>query len=64
MTLRVAKIRAFLGIAFMLLGIAIAVHTLVQPGPKPMGLAFSVVLVALGFVRVRTYLKLKSELAP
>ena len=63
-TVQVAKIRALLGILFGVLGVAVGVRTLMTPGPKLMGLAFSVVLVALGFVRVRMYLKVKNELAP
>jgi len=63
-TLHVAKIRALLGILFGVLGVAIGVRTLLTPGPKLMGLAFAAVLVALGFVRVRMYLKIKSEIAP
>jgi hypothetical protein len=62
--LRLAKIRAALGVVFVLLGIGIGVNTLVRPGPKLLGLAFAVVLAALGVVRVRTYLKLKSEIGP
>lgn len=63
-TLQVAKIRALLGILFGGLGVAVGVRTLLTPGPKLMGLAFAAVLVALGFVRVRMYLKVKNELAP
>ncbi len=67
MTLRVAKIRALLGTVFALLGIAVGVQLLLKPGPfnaKLIGLAFAAVLVALGVVRVRMYLKIKRELAP
>ena len=67
MTLRVAKIRAFLGIIFALLGIAVGVQLLLRPGTmnaKLLGLAFAALLVGLGVVRVRMYLKVKSELAP
>ena len=62
--LRLATIRAALGVLFVLLAIGIGVNTLVRPGPKLLGLAFAVVLAALGVVRIRTYLKLKSESAP
>jgi uncharacterized membrane protein len=65
--LRLATIRAVLGGVFMLFGIAIGVEILLRPEPfkqKPIGLAFAVVLIALGFVRVRAYLKLKSEAGP
>ena len=67
MTLRVAKIRAVLGMAFALLGLAIGVQLLLRPGTlnaKLLGLAFAVVLIGLGLVRVRMYLKVKSDLAP
>jgi hypothetical protein len=66
-TLRVAKIRALLGIIFALLGVAVAVQLLLRPGAmnqKTLGLAFAAVLIALGVVRVRVYLKIKSELEP
>jgi hypothetical protein len=66
-TLRVAKIRALLGIIFALLGVAVAVQLLLRPGAinqKTLGLAFAAVLIALGVVRVRVYLKIKSELGP
>ncbi|MGA2393273.1 MAG: hypothetical protein ABSH03_07990 [Candidatus Lustribacter sp.] len=62
--LRLAKIRAALGCLFVLFGLGIGVEILVRPGPKLLGLAFAVVLVALGVVRVRAYLLLKNELAP
>ena len=64
MTLRVAGIRAILGIVFALLGLIVAVKLLISPGAinqKYLGLAFSCVLVALGVVRVRVYLKIKRE---
>jgi hypothetical protein len=67
MTLRVAKIRAILGIFFAILGTAVAVQLLLRPGAmnqKLLGLAFSVVLIGLGLVRIRMYLKVKSELGP
>lgn len=63
--LRIAKIRAILGIVFALLGLAVGVQLLIRPGAmnaKFLGLAFAVVLVGLGVVRVRMYLKLKSDL--
>jgi hypothetical protein len=66
-TLRVAKIRAFLGIVFALLGMAVGVQLLLRPGAmnqKLLGLAFAAVLIGLGVVRVRMYLKIKSEPAP
>jgi hypothetical protein len=66
-TLRVARIRALLGIIFALLGCAVGVQLLLKPGPlsaKLLGLAFAAVLVVLGVVRVRMYLKIKSETAP
>lgn len=65
--LQVAKIRAGLGILFALLGAGIGIEILFRPEPvnqKLMGLAFAVVLIALGAVRVRMYLKLKSDLEP
>jgi uncharacterized membrane protein HdeD (DUF308 family) len=52
---------------FALLGVAVGVQLLLKPGPfnaKLIGLAFAAVLVALGVVRVRMYLKIKRELAP
>jgi hypothetical protein len=67
MTLRVAKIRAVIGIVFALLGLAVGVQLLLRPGPlssKLIGLAFAAVLIALGVVRVRMYLKLKNDLGP
>lgn len=67
MTLRVAKIRAILGLVFAVLGVTVAVNLLLHPGPmkeKWLGLAFSVVLIGLGLVRVRMYLKVKNELGP
>jgi hypothetical protein len=67
MTLRVAKIRALLGIVFALLGCAVGVQLLLRPGAmnqKMLGLAFAAVLIALGVVRVRMYLKVKSEIEP
>ncbi len=66
-TLRVARIRAILGVVFALLGFAVGVQLLLRPGDfnhKLLGLAFSVVLIGLGFVRVRIYLKVKSETQP
>jgi hypothetical protein len=65
--LQVAKIRAGLGILFALLGAGIGIQLLFRPEPvnqKLMGLAFAVVLIALGTVRVRMYLKIKRELEP
>jgi hypothetical protein len=67
MTLRVAKIRAILGIVFALLGLAVGIQLLLRPGAlnaKLLGLAFAGVLIGLGLVRVRMYLKIKSDLAP
>jgi hypothetical protein len=67
MTLRIAKIRAILGIIFALLGLAVGVQLVLRPGAmnqKLLGLAFAVVLIGLGAVRVRMYLKIKSDLAP
>jgi hypothetical protein len=46
------------------LGIVIGGQLLLRPGPfneKMLGLAFAVVLVGLGAVRVRLYFKIKSE---
>jgi hypothetical protein len=65
--LQVAKIRAGLGILFALLGAGIGIEILFRPEPfnqKLLGLGFAVVLIALGVVRVRMYLKLKSDLGP
>jgi uncharacterized membrane-anchored protein len=67
MTLRVAKIRAILGMIFALLGLAVGIQLLLRPGSlnaKLLGLAFAAVLIGLGVVRVRMYLKIKSDLAP
>ena len=64
MTLRVARIRAILGRIFALLGVGTGVQLLLRPGgmnQKLLGLAFAVLLIGLGFVRVRMYLKIKSE---
>ena len=66
MTLGIARIRAILGSIFAVLGIVIGGQLLLRPGPfneKMLGLAFAVVLVGLGAVRVRVYLKIKSEQA-
>ncbi len=63
MTLGIARIRAIIGVVFALLGIGIGAQLLMRPGPmnqKMLGLAFAVVLVGLGSVRVRAYLKLKN----
>ncbi len=57
-TLTLARTRAIIGVGFAALGIAIAVRSLLQPGPlgaKGMGLAFSAVMIALGAVRLRGY---------
>jgi uncharacterized membrane protein len=57
-TLAVARIRAIIGAAFAVLGAGIAVQLLLRPEPlrqKVLGLAFSVVLIGLGVVRVRGY---------
>jgi len=62
-----AKIRAVLGIVFVLLGIAVGVQLLLRPGEmsaKLLGLGFAGVLIGLGLVRVRQYLKIKGELGP
>jgi hypothetical protein len=67
MTLGIARIRAILGTVFALLGIGIGAQLLLRPGPmnqKMLGLAFAVVLVGLGAVRIRMYLKMKRELGP
>jgi hypothetical protein len=67
MTLRVAKIRAIIGMVFAILGVAVGIQLLLRPGAmnqKLLGLAFSVVLIGLGLVRVRMYLKVKHELGP
>jgi hypothetical protein len=57
-TLAVARIRAIIGAAFGVLGAGIAVQLLLRPEPirqKLLGLAFAVVLIGLGAVRVRGY---------
>ena len=67
MTLQQARIKAVIGIVFLILGIAIGIELLLRPGAlgtKLFQLAFPVVMIALGLVRVRMYLKVKSELAP
>jgi hypothetical protein len=59
---RLAGIRAVIGAAFALLGAGIAIQLLLRPEPfnqKLMGLAFAFVLIALGALRVRGYLKLR-----
>ena len=66
-TLHVAKIRAGLGLLFAVLGSAIAIEIVLRPEPlnqKLLGLAFAVVLILLGLVRVRMYLKLKGDREP
>jgi hypothetical protein len=63
-SLGIARIRAILGAIFALLGAGIGVELLLRPGAlnsKVMGLAFAAVLIGLGVVRVRMYLKIKSE---
>ncbi len=65
--LAVARVRAIIGGAFALLGVGIAVQLLLRSEPfnqKILGLCFSLVLIALGVVRVRTYLAVKRETAP
>jgi hypothetical protein len=55
----IARIRAVIGVAFAVVGVVIIGELLVKPVPlnqKLMGTAFAAVLVALGIVRVRTYL--------
>lgn len=67
MTLRIAKIRAILGVVFALLGLGVGVQLALRPGAmnqKLLGLAFAAALIGLGAVRVRMYLKMKSDLAP
>jgi hypothetical protein len=62
-SLAVARIRAMIGAAFAVLGAGIAVQLLLRPEPlnaKLLGLGFSFVLIALGVVRVRTYLSMRS----
>ena len=64
MTLGVARIRAILGLVFAFLGIVVGAQLMVRPvaiNQKLLGLAFAVVLIGLGFVRVRVYLKMKRE---
>ncbi len=66
-TLAVARIRAIIGGAFALLGVGIAVQLLLRGEPfnqKILGLCFSLVLIALGVVRVRAYLAAKRGAAP
>ena len=61
----VARVRALIGAAFALLGAGIGVQLLLRPEPlnqKLLGLGFSVVLIALGIVRVRTYLSVRNRL--
>jgi hypothetical protein len=61
-TLRVARIRAILGVIFALLGVGVGVQLLLRPvamNQKMLGLAFAGVLIGLGIVRVRMYLKIK-----
>lgn len=55
----IARVRAAIGVAFMLAGFFIMGELLLKSAPfneKLMGLAFCAVLVALGIVRVRAYL--------
>jgi hypothetical protein len=62
-TLRVAKIRAVIGVVFALLGIAVGLQLLLRPGEmnqKLLGLGFAAALVGLGAVRVRMYLRVKN----
>jgi len=59
MNLTIMRVRAAIGIAFAVVGIVIMGELLVKPVPlneKLLGIAFSAVLVALGVVRVRTYI--------
>jgi hypothetical protein len=63
-TLRIARIRAVIGGIFALLGLGIGVEILLRPGDKRMGLAFAAVLIALGVVRVRMYLKMQAGQPP
>ena len=62
MNLAVLRVRALLGAAFAVVGSIIGIELLAKPVPfneKLLGLAFAGVLVALGIVRVRTYLSLR-----
>ena len=59
MNLTIVRVRAAIGVAFAIVGVVIMGELLVKPAPfnqKLLGLAFAVVLVALGIVRVRAYL--------
>jgi hypothetical protein len=61
-TIHLALVRALIGSAFAVLGIGIAIQLLLRPEPlaqKYMGLGFSLVLIALGVVRVRGYLLMR-----
>ncbi len=60
MNVGIARVRAIIGGLFGLLGVGIAIQLLLRAEPfnqKLLGLGFSFVLIALGVVRVRTYLK-------
>jgi hypothetical protein len=56
--LQLVRLRAILGGVFGGLGIYLAAELLVKPAPfnqKLMGLAFAIVLIGLGAVRIRAY---------
>lgn len=66
MNMNIIRIRAALGLAFALVGILIAAELAAKPAPlnqKALGLGFAGVLIALGLVRIRMYLKARSEAA-
>lgn len=63
-SVKVARVRAFLGLAFALLGILIAVQLAVRVAPfsqKIFGFVFAAALVGLGVVRVRQYLAVRGR---
>ncbi len=62
MTSFAVRVRIVMGAVFVVLGAASAVRLLMLPEPlnaKLLGLGFSLVLIALGVVRLRTYLPLR-----
>lgn len=67
MSLGIMRIRAILGVAFAVAGVVIGGELALKPAPlnqKLLGLAFAGVLIALGLVRIRMYLKAKAEATP
>jgi hypothetical protein len=63
-SVKVARVRAILGVAFAVLGVLIALQLAVRVAPfneKIFGFVFAAALVGLGVVRVRQYLAVRDR---